>query len=477
METMLQSMNYDELWTVIWEELDRVKKMTTDEYLAWQRKGNHPGSIPAEKGSYRTTEKGREALAEYARKWRRQHGEMRALVDEKDIDEIMLKLFGEILDKKHADRFRTSESDQVVIRRLLGERVTELSKDLVHYFPCHVFQTSAFGAFNIGPVEFIPSRDWPTYVEQVAQHPLGWADTFRSVLRGDMERPQRLLKATAEQRRERVGLDRAINMLEDVGSCAYMAKIRVPQKLGLRSRFTGEVAVRVAIDSLAALLPLKQARQLRGPQDDLAPRMKRPLTQSDGRDIRLSLAMDLPGWDIAKEDIGRFLDGYADYRVQVGNALTDFIGGDSKSGHPMLHRRWVEAMYWYGQAKRNTTDFMSLVECGVALDVLTQGGTDYGIKELCVNLLGVPGTYVIGNGLTLNKWVEKIYNDGRSQLSHGSKLGLLSDLPLPSGDAIDLLVVVIENFIRRLASYTGDDDAKAYRTWLATNSSTSPASS
>jgi hypothetical protein len=52
----------------------------------------------------------------------------------------------------------------------------------------------------------------------------------------------------------------------------------------------------------------------------------------------------------------------------------------------------------------------------------------------------------------------------------------LSTIVSASRDAIDLLLVVMENFMLRLANYAGDDDAKAYRAWLATNPPTIPAS-
>jgi hypothetical protein len=101
--------------------------------------------------------------------------------------------------------------------------------------------------------------------------------------------------------------------------------------------------------------------------------------------------------------------------------------------------------------------------------VLTKGGKAAGIKKLCASALGIPGTQAMWNGIELDKWVTKIYNEGRSQFGHGGFLGLQSDLPITVIDSLDLLTVVLEIFVSRLAEYQGDDDAKAYSDWMEAN--------
>jgi hypothetical protein len=79
----------------------------------------------------------------------------------------------------------------------------------------------------------------------------------------------------------------------------------------------------------------------------------------------------------------------------VGRALRAFVKCGDTGNAPLSFRRWAEAMYWFGQARREPNEFIALVKLGIALDVLAKGGKAKGILALTRAIFGKSGNDVI----------------------------------------------------------------------------------
>lgn len=123
-------------------------------------------------------------------------------------------------------------------------------------------------------------------------------------------------------------------------------------------------------------------------------------------------------------------------------------------------------MYWFGQSRRDTNDFIALVKIGVALDILANGTKERGIIALCCALTDLPKSDVISSsGHTIGSLVSSIYKDGRSQIAHGgNRFGLLNDLPVDLELADYFCANTLTGYLMRLSIYVGKDD---YSTFLA----------
>ena len=153
------------------------------------------------------------------------------------------------------------------------------------------------------------------------------------------------------------------------------------------------------------------------------------------------------------------LDRTVGLRGSAGEALHAFVNHSTPGPVPTLKKRWVEAMYWFGEARRESADFVSLVKAGIALDILTQGKKAGGILELCCGLFDLEKSDVVANNdMTLERVVTAIYDDGRSQLSHGGRLGLLQEIPVSKQLAIDFSAKVLMQYLSCLVKYNGPDD-------------------
>jgi hypothetical protein len=155
-----------------------------------------------------------------------------------------------------------------------------------------------------------------------------------------------------------------------------------------------------------------------------------------------------------------FLQATVDYRDAAGKALEE-LKTSSSNGPASLRRRWCDALFWFGAARRDTTEFMALVHYGVALDILAKGGGDRGITCLLSKLFARSPTEG-SDGTTLKGDVESLYRQARSQLSHGGRPALLEDMPLSREKADRLVAGALCQYICCLDRYGGTDDYTAF---------------
>jgi hypothetical protein len=122
-------------------------------------------------------------------------------------------------------------------------------------------------------------------------------------------------------------------------------------------------------------------------------------------------------------------------------------------------------MYWFGQSRRERNDFIALVKLGISLDVLVEGGQEWGIKELTKALFGKEESDIISTEkYTLKQVVDRLYKDGRSKIAHGGSLALLRELPLELGLADSFTANVLANYVVHATRHTGRD---TYEEFLA----------
>jgi len=131
--------------------------------------------------------------------------------------------------------------------------------------------------------------------------------------------------------------------------------------------------------------------------------------------------------------------------------------------------RWATALEWYAEGCRETSTSIALTKLAAALDILARGGGDYGITQMLANLLGCADTDSVFKGVpdTLKQIVEAIYNGGRSQLLHGTKVDRRVAFDDELNQALALGHLALSSRLGRLATYSGPDDDKAFITMPA----------
>ena len=102
----------------------------------------------------------------------------------------------------------------------------------------------------------------------------------------------------------------------------------------------------------------------------------------------------------------------------------------SRNSGKGLHfvERWANALYWFGEARREASDFMAVVDYGCAADgISAAGGSVNPMIAFAVAALESPVKSPANVGLTVSDAVRRLYADGRNKIAHGEVSGLLED--------------------------------------------------
>jgi hypothetical protein len=150
---------------------------------------------------------------------------------------------------------------------------------------------------------------------------------------------------------------------------------------------------------------------------------------------------------------------------------------DGRRGGHALHlvERWANALYWVGEARREASDFMAVVDYGCAADGLSgAGGSAKDMTAFAVAALKPIDDSGSDGKLTVDAAVNIVYREGRNKLAHGEMSGLLEDLAEPRavGDALlmalfDAVTPVLADLLKNEPNLFRVDEKPAYRLLVA----------
>jgi len=252
-----------------------------------------------------------------------------------------------------------------------------------------------------------------------------------------------------------------------VGQAPWVAAVRIcncdPRQAYERAR----LATRLAVDGLGLAMRRDMALNLRGPGDEIGVRRWRNLSRSADGYVGIGLHSDHPILRTEDPDGAAFLTQFEGRRRDLGWAI-EILCTTKTPDRSRLRERWCDALYWFGDARRDPTAFTALVKYGIALDILVDGEGDAAITRLACALFGVEESYpLFKDGPTVRQSVELLYKRSRSQLSHGTRRALLVEPPFSRERADSMAARLIRNYLRRLANYSGPDEVDAFLEHLA----------
>lgn len=172
-------------------------------------------------------------------------------------------------------------------------------------------------------------------------------------------------------------------VLKFVGPCDWIAAIAIDGRHASRSSVCAAIAVVVTIDTLGLGLDQQTAKSLRALGDRVGISTSRAFSQYEGASVfYTSTSFDVPNTGGKPGAQAKYLHDLRKLHADAGKALQEFVDLNPSGSCPNLMRRWIEAMYWFGQARRQKSDFIALVKIGIALDVPAKGGKYRGILAL-----------------------------------------------------------------------------------------------
>jgi hypothetical protein len=220
------------------------------------------------------------------------------------------------------------------------------------------------------------------------------------------------------------------------------------------------------LECVAGFVGIRTRATVRGPDDEIRPRLEYTFSQECDHELSWSSSLDLP---MGGASASRMLADMKNYTAGVGELLEALTNQKTARGTPELDKRWLNALYWFAKARREHADFISIALMGASLDILTKGKKVKGIKALAAALFKNSDQSIITtDGRTQAQLLDAIYEKARSQFAHGGALGLLAELPIERANADFLTAAMLLQYFELLRRYNGADDCEAFIKWIPT---------
>lgn len=347
----------------------------------------------------------------------------------------------------------------------LQQLAASASPDVDRHIPCHLFHSDqAVPAFAVGPVRFLPRAEWlDSFVKDSEVREL-----IHQVEARELDMEELTARSTVAESGRRAS--HALDVLRTLRHYSWVATIRMEGHEHARSHFKASVVVGLAIDAIGLRFQVEDARRFTkaGRQHLFAE--DRFATTLDGRILRGS-SVQMPGIGGRPGALAAKMAGEQSFLDAAGCVLQHYVDG-RRSGHALhLVERWANALYWVGEARREASDFMAVVNYGCAADGLSgAGGKASDMTSFAETALKPEGEAVPEGVLTVDVAVHKVYREGRNKLAHGEMSGLLEDLAEPRaiGEALlpalfDVVTPVLADLLQNEQNLLKLDEKRAYR--------------
>jgi hypothetical protein len=448
-------MTHLDIWKAVCRAIEEVSAYSPDEHARYMESATLlPPMIPIGDGRHvLTTQAGVEALAKLGEAWRASDPDRRARVTPERMRQLAIAEFGEMLGENQLVLWPDSSLALKAYKKRLAHRLAGAFRDTHHYFACRVVDADSVAPFSIGRVQFVRPQDWLDKVQEVAGCELDWIDGVRVHWRDTTPLPQL------------GGIDRILaeTAVETIGACKWVAQVSVAGNDIGRSAERARFGVRLALDGLGLVMTSAQGLNLRGPGDDTDPGITTRLSQAPGENLSFSSHRDLPLLLTHEPHASQFMRDSEDLRAAVGWAIEAVFCLPAEITLFDLRRRWCDALYWFGEARRDDTGAAAIVRYGMCLDVLAKGGAAPEIIKMVASLFGrTAKDGLLSDGTSVEQAVAKLYNRGRSQIGHGGAPALLEDTPIERGAADNICRRTLNRYLYALKSYEGVDDATTF---------------
>lgn len=436
----------EQLLDTILKDILRAAAMPHDDWWTLSPFPGAPLAIPVDVGrEYRVTQAGVDAAHQLTDQTWRKREDFRQTIGRPEFNKLSFRAIGESIlnSRSHLASDKTSESGSTmdgVLAAMAADYVRNLDRlanaarpDVDRHIPCQLFHSDqCVPAFSVGPVEFLPREDWlARYVRDAVQ-----LDHIRQVQNGALSYDE-LLRRASEKGSDR-NLFGAWEILKALRNFAWVATIRMVGHELRQSHQKASIIVGLAIDAVGLRFQVEDARRFTKAGRQHLFSENRLATTTDGHFLQ-GASVQMPGVGAAPGALTAKMRAERPFLDAAGKVLHAYIRGRAIGRAPHLVERWSNALYWVGEARREVSDFMAIVNYGCAVDGLSgAGGSAAAMTSFAEAALNRKGEPTLPGFLSVADAVTKVYNEGRNKLAHGEMPGLLEDLSSVriTGDAL-----------------------------------------
>ena len=426
----------EDLLSTILEDMFKAATMSFED---WRKLSALPFvsmAIPAGPGrEYRVTQVGVNAAHRLTEQTWRKRKDFQQTIARAEFDKLSFRAIGTtFLDLK--SRFRVADAqgnippDEAMISPLPADYGSNLDRladsirpEVDRHIPCQLFDLGqCVLPFSVGQVEFLPRAAWITrYVKEPIQFGhIGQVET------GAMSYEAfRDLALAPESDHD---LRTAWKVLSSLKNYGWVATIRIRGHELSQSHLKASTIVGLAIDAIGLRFQVEDARRFT--------RAGRQHLFSEDRLATSPEGIFLMGWSVQMPGLGSSPGALAakmaterSFLDAAGVVLDAYVEGRQTGRAPHLVERWANALYWVGEARREASDFMAVVNYGCAADGLSgAGGNATAMTTFAEAALNPKAQPTPSGSFSITEAVTKVYREGRNKLAHGEMTGLFEDL-------------------------------------------------
>ena len=328
--------------------------------------------------------------------------------------------------------------------------------DADRHIPCTLFREDQdVPAFAVGPVTFRPCSEWlDRFAPEVAERDAArQAESGETAAEGDRDRVA-----------DKVGSHAGYNawvVKASLRGYSWVATVRAIGHEHKQAHRKMSMIAGLAIDVVGMGFRAEDVRRFSLAGRGYVQAEHGLATTLDGRLLHSS-SLALPGLATKPGALAEVMQAEGRFREAAGRILQKYLDCRQKGRAPHLVERWVNALSWFGEARREGSDSMAVVRYGCAADVLTgAGGKPREIAAFTMAVLE-PRSESEGAEPGVADWIADavgtVYEKGRSGLAHGGIPGVLEDLTRARGVGDVLLVNLFDAVTLDLAEMVEKED-------------------
>lgn len=433
-----------ELLATILEDMVKARKMRHDDWLALSKSPLEPLAIPISDGrEYRVTQTGVDAAHELTGQIWEQRKDIRQRISRQAFDRLSFLAVGRSirdsvgrLSEESAVGGAKDKLERAFCQELLADYSKTLDalaekagREVEQHIPSELFHADQHvPAFSVGPVDFRPRADW---IGCFVRDP-GARDIVERVERREYTVDDVRRQASAEDG-GRAARD-ALTALTCLRRYSWVGTIRTSGHEFRRSHWKASIMVELAMDAVGLRFHAEEARRFKRAGHGHLYAEDRLATSVDDGDFIHGWSVQMPGLGSAPGELARRMREERGFLDAAGSILEVYLKDRQKGEAPLLVERWVNALHWVGEARREESDSMAVVKYGCAVDGLCGGEGDYRAITDFVKAALEPSENrePHGSALSVAEAVALVYGrEGRSGLAHGGTPGLLEDFSKP----------------------------------------------
>ena len=447
------------------EELDRVHPEGFFDGKAWHVADNFPDFVTAQNGYERFfTKKARAALSDIAATTHENDTSISLLIElgsfEKIVKQCIADLHAE--DKLDVGNIEGPDGARMNLDDCIKVSLSQMQVEYTHYFPAWTLGMETERPFVLGPVTIMTREQWIDSVDfhqsaidqylGLSENNARWKESLKQALRNPMDDVD--LTGLAEP------------VYSTIRDCPSILKITVNGYEKDLSRKVAEITCKSALDAISLLFEGKEFFHQQALCDE------RLQAVGSNSILETNGYIWIPGSRIGPRfphlSYARVRDLLADKTtvLEAFGRILNTLVEPATSKHPNLSKRWATALDWMAEGTREKNDAVALAKIATSLDVLACGGKFSGILEMLVHFTKISDDTVVVNGRkprTLREVVKDIYDNGRSQILHGTHVDRLKSFEAWKGYAAFFARLALMECALRLDKFTGKDDDKEFR--------------